>query len=181
MQQSINPEPKRVVNYLDNEDFKKALNDYKLLCQQMAPEVPRVPNYIGDCFIKIANGMARRPNFSGYSWKEEMIGDAIEMCLRNIDKFDTERGTSALAYFSQVVWYCFLGRIALEKKQSKIKREIVRYAGVDTFSLQGHDEDGEFTLNLQEFLTSLGDDEPQPQTQQKKERPIKEGPLEGFM
>ncbi len=175
---SINPNPKKTVNYLDNEKFKAALEEYRVLREKMHPEVPRVPEYIGSCIVKIAYGMARRPNFSGYSWKDEMIGDAIETCLKYMDRFDPNRGTSALSYFSQIVWFSFLGRIAQEKKQSKIKREMVRYAGVDTFALQEHDETGEFTMNLQEFLSSIGDDEPEPKHVEPEPKP---GPLEDFM
>ena len=177
---SINEHKKRTVHYLNNVEFKQALSDYKKLKAEMLPEVPQVPEYIGKCFIDIANGVARRPNFNGYSWREEMVGDAIETCLKNIDKFDVERGTSALAYFSQISWFCFLGRIAIEKKQSNIKRALVRHVDVDTFSLQAHDEAGDFTLNLQEFLIGIADkdDTPVHTPPPKKEKP---GALEGFM
>lgn len=174
---SINPVQRKTVHYLNNAEFKAALDAYGKACEEAGEDL-RVPEYIGQCIVNIANGLARRPNFAGYSWREEMVGDAIEKCLIGIRKFDVNRGTSALGYFSQICWYEFLGRIALEKKQNKIKREIVRYAGVDTFALQGHDETGEFTLNLQEFLASVGDDPPPPP---KKQVAVKPSPLEGFM
>ncbi len=174
---SINPNPKKTVHYLNNADFKAALDTYGKACIE-AGEPLQVTEYIGQCIINIANGLARRPNFAGYSWREEMVGDAIETCLLAVRKFDVERGTSALSYFSQICWFSFLGRIATEKKQSRIKREIVRYAGVDTFALQGHDETGEFTLNLQEFLAGIGDDPPPPE---KVIAAVKPGLLEGFM
>lgn len=176
---SINPNPKKTVEYLSNPDFYQALKEYKVLCDASPGERPTPSNYIGGCIIKIAEGMARRPNFSGYTWKDEMIGDAIETCLKYIDRFDTDNYKNPHAYFSQIVWFSFLGRIALEKKQSKIKRELVRFVDIDTFTLQAHDETGEFTLNLQEFLQGLGDDA----SDVKEEKPKKNivGPLEGFM
>ena len=163
-------------NYLDNEEFYAALVEYKQQCDLAGPDnAPRVSNYIGDCIIKIATGMARRPNFSGYSWKDEMIGDAIETCLKYIDKFDTANYKNPHAYFSQCCWYCFIGRITLEKKQMRIKRALVNYANVDTMSLQEHD-DGEFVTNLNDFITSLGNDE----AEAKKDNTQKIGPLDGF-
>lgn len=173
---SINPNPKKTIHYLNNAEFKEALAEYNRQCDA-AGETLRVTEYIGKCIVNICNGLARRPNFAGYSWREEMVGDAIETCLLAVRKFDVERGTSALGYFSQIAWFSFLGRIARELKQNKIKREIVRYAGVDTFSLQGHDDTGEFTLNLQEFLSGIGNDSPEPAKVVKQEKP---GLLEEF-
>jgi hypothetical protein len=179
---SINPNPKKTVEYVNNQEFYDALVIYIDSCRkatQEGKERPLVSNYLAECILKIAQGMARRPNFANYSWKEEMIGDAVENCLKYIDKFDYQNYKNPFGYFSQACWYSFLGRIALEKKQSKVKREIVRWAGVDTFALQDHDETGEFTMNLQEFLAGIGDDEPTSVIKQHKDD--KPGALEGFM
>lgn len=81
-------------NYINNADFCDALVKYKEECIVAAnsgkPE-PRIPNYIGECFIKLAEGLARRPNFFGYSYKDEMIADGIENCLTYFRNFDTEK------------------------------------------------------------------------------------------
>ena len=164
--------------YLDNDKFRQALLDFKLSRDAANGAHVEIPRYVGESILAIATNMARRPNFSRYSWKDDMIGDAIETCVKYVDRYDPTRGTSALSYFSQIVWYSFIGRIALEKKQSKIKREIVRYAGVDTFDLQGHDDTGEFQINLQEFLSSIGD-EPEPEVKKKKIKEVVD-PFEGF-
>jgi hypothetical protein len=165
-------------NYLDNKEFHNALVEYKQLCDKMAPEVPQVPEYIGKCLVLIATNLAKRPNFSGYSWRDEMIGDAIETCLKYVKSFDVTRGTSPLGYFTQCCWYSFIGRITTEKKQSKIKRALVASAGFDTFSLQGQDDDGEFAMQYNDFLTSIGTDEGPPV---KLPKEVIVGALEGFM
>lgn len=179
MNQSINPNPRVTVNYLDKEEFRQALSDYKTLCEKHAPEIPQVPEQIGKYIVLIATNLARRPNFSGYSWRDDMIGDAIETCIKYVRKFDPDRGTSPLAYFSQVCWYCFIGRITSEKKQSKIKRELVRYANFESFSLQDHDDGGEFNMQLHEFLSGIGDDTPDVKVE--KEIPDIVSPLADFM
>lgn len=152
-----------MANYLSNEDFYTALVEYQQQREAaiaIGADMPRVSEYIGSCLIKIATGMARRPNFSGYSWKDEMVGDAIETCLKYLHKFDTVNFKNPHAYFSQCCWYCFIGRITSEKKQMKIKRALVNYANVDTMSLQEHDSDsGEFVTNLNDFLASMGPEE----------------------
>lgn len=154
----IDEKPPSTNIYVNKEDFMIALTKYKALCDEKFPEVPQVPEYIGSCIMLIAKNLARRPNFSGYSWRDEMIGDAIETCLKYVKSFDPSRGTSPFAYFSQVCWYSFIGRINAEKKQSKIKREIVRYANFESFATQNHDDE-EFNFQIQEFLSGIGDDE----------------------
>lgn len=165
-------------NYLDNKEFHAALTEYKALCDKMAPEVPQVPEYIGKCFVLIATNLARRPNFGGYSWRDDMIGDGIETCLKYVKSFDPSRGTSPLGYFTTCCWYSFIGRITSEKKQSKIKRALVASVGFDTFSLQGHDEDGEFTMQYNEFMSSLGTEEG---PIEKLPKEVIVGAIEGFM
>lgn len=116
-------------HYVNNKDFIKALTDY----QQVLLEKPdtRIPEYIGVCIVAICTKMATRPNFSGYSYKDEMIGDAIENCLEAVGNFDEKKSAersrtgavNAFGYFSWVAWNAFIRRIAKEKKQSYIKHK----------------------------------------------------------
>lgn len=160
MNKSINPDTRKPVEYVNKEAMYAALQEYKIACKANPDNIPRVPEYIGECIVKIAEGMAKRPNFNRYSWIDDMKGDGIETCLKYVKSFDPEKSKNPFGYFSQVVWYSFISRIQSEKKQSKIKREIVRHANFDTMTLQEHDSDGEFTANINEFLASIGDDAP---------------------
>jgi hypothetical protein len=65
--------------------------------------------------------LATKPNFSGYSYKEDMIMDGIENCLLYINNFDHMKSSNPFAYFTQVIWYAFLRRIQKEKKQMYIR------------------------------------------------------------
>lgn len=177
---SINLEPRKTIEYVNNADFYAALVEYKKLCVASPDDIPTVPRYIGECLLKIATNLARRPNFAGYSWRDDMIGDAVETCLKYVKSFDPELSKSPFGYFTQCCWYSFIGRITLEKKQSKIKRELVRYANFDSFSLQGHDEDGEFTMQLQDFLTGIGDDVQDQNIPVVKEQKVIEDKFSGF-
>lgn len=119
-------------NYINNEDFRNALLKYKEDCESakaLGKVKPRIPNYIGECFIKLAEGLARRPNFFGYSYKDEMISDGIENCLMYFENFDTER-KNPFAYFTQILWWCFVRRIQKEKKQQYIKYKATENFGV---------------------------------------------------
>jgi DNA-directed RNA polymerase specialized sigma subunit len=111
-------------NYVNNPDLLQALIDYKDACkdaEDSGDKLPQVPEYVGKCILLIAQRLATKPNFSGYSYKEEMISDGIENCLQYIHNFDPEKSSNPFAYFTQIIWYAFLRRIQKEKKQTYIK------------------------------------------------------------
>lgn len=116
---------KRTVrNYVNNKDLLEALIEYKKQCkeaEESGEELPRVPDYIGMCIFQIATRLATKPNFSGYSYKEDMISDGIENCLLYINNFNEEKSQNPFAYFTQIIWYAFLRRIQKEKKQMYIR------------------------------------------------------------
>ena len=111
-------------NYVNNKDLLEALIQYKKDCREAedaGEEIPRVPDYIGKCIFQIATRLATKPNFSGYSYKEDMISDGIENCLQYIGNFNPEKSQNPFAYFTQIIWYAFLRRIQKEKKQMYIR------------------------------------------------------------
>ena len=111
-------------NYVNNPDFLEALIKYQKSCREAedaGEERPRVPDYIGACIFQIGTRLATKPNFSGYSYKDDMISDGIENCLLYINNFNPEKSQNPFAYFTQIIWYAFLRRIAKEKKQMYIR------------------------------------------------------------
>ena len=116
---------KRVTrNYVNNKDLLEALIAYQKDCREAedaGEERPRVPDYIGTCIYQIATRLATKPNFSGYSYKEDMISDGIENCLLYINNFNPDKSQNPFAYFTQIIWYAFLRRIQKEKKQMYIR------------------------------------------------------------
>lgn len=106
-------------NYVNNADFLEAIIKHKQLCEEArnkGTELPKVSNYIGECIQSISYRLSSKHNFSGYSFKEDMIMDGIENCLLYIENFDTEKSKNPFAYFTQIIWFAFLRRIAKEKK-----------------------------------------------------------------
>ncbi len=154
--------------YLDKTAMHNALKDYCDQCKQAEAEgkdKPQIPNYLGECFIGIAKGYAMKYNFRSYSFVNDMVGDAVMTCIKYVSSYDPYRTndggnpTSPLAYFTQCCHYAFLGRIALEAKQAKIKKALVYSADIDTFALQGDDDAKDFHIHLTEFVSSISDDE----------------------
>jgi hypothetical protein len=152
-------------HYINNQDFLKALTDYKASCavanQENKPK-PKIPNYIGECFMKIAEGLSHKPNFINYSYRDEMISDGIENCLMYFENFDETKSSNPFAYFTQVIYFAFLRRIQKEKKQLYVKYKATEMYGIlDEFEMM-ESEDGstrQFELydNIAEFIETYED------------------------
>jgi len=120
---------KKSENYINNKEFSQAVFSYVEECNECKKkgiQVPVVPNYVALGFQQIAEGLSHRPNFISYSYRDEMVMDAVENCLKAIRNYNIEAATrtgnpNAFAYFTQISYYAFLRRIAKEKKQQDIK------------------------------------------------------------
>lgn len=132
---------KKKQHYVDNKKFLEAIIKYKEkvdIAEAKGLPKPRVNNYIGGCFLKIATHLSYRPNFINYMYKDDMVCDGIENCIQYIDNFDPTKSRNPFAYFTQIVYYAFLRRIAKEKRQMDIKDKILEKSGYDhVFSVDG--------------------------------------------
>jgi len=147
-------------HYINNEDFLKALVAYKESCveaEKNGKSKPNIPNYIGECWMKIAEGLSHKPNFINYTYRDEMISDGIENCLMYFENFNPDKSKNPFAYFTQIIYYAFLRRIQKEKKQLYVKYKATEQIGIlDEFENMEF-EDGtskQFELydNIAEFI-----------------------------
>jgi DNA-directed RNA polymerase specialized sigma subunit len=125
---------KKKEHYVNNKEFLEALVVYRKKVNEAknaGEPHPKVPDYIGECFLKIATHLSYRPNFVNYMFKDDMICDGIENCLQYIDNFDPAKSTNPFAYFTQIIYYAFLRRIQKEKKQLDIKTKLLEKSGFD--------------------------------------------------
>ena len=147
-------------HYINNADFLKALIDYKdksELAKKENRPPPVIPNYIGECFMKIAEGLSHKPNFINYTYREEMMSDGIENCLMYFNNFDPTKSNNPFAYFTQIIYYAFLRRISKEKKQLYVKYKATEQMGILDEMEMLEFEDGttkQFELyeNIAEFI-----------------------------
>jgi len=136
---------KRSVHYVNNKDFLAALIQYKKEikeAQERGDPKPRITNYLGECFLKIATHLSFKPNFVNYIFKDDMISDGIENCVQYIHNFDPEKSQNPFAYFTQIIHYAFLRRIQKEKKQLEIKNKILEKTGFDEVFCDDNTIDG---------------------------------------
>jgi hypothetical protein len=176
-------------HYVNNADFLVAMKDYRasvLEAQEKGLEKPRVTPYIGDCLLKIATHLSYKANFINYSYREDMILDGVENCLQYISNFNPDKSNNPFAYFTQIIYYAFLRRIAKEKKQTYIKNKLVMDMPFEMFELQEQDEDGNFANGMIEFMQQhqgYGPGNPEPDFLQKKTKAKKksEPTLDDFL
>ena len=129
------------IHYVNNADFSQAVVDYVTTVNEAkknGQDLPIVTDYIAQCFLRIAEGLSHKSNFIRYTYREEMVMDAVENCLKAIENYDIEAATrtgkpNAFAYFTQITWYAFLRRIAKEKKQQDVKLKYLTQSGIENF------------------------------------------------
>ena len=135
---------KRSEHYVNNKEFITALIKHREdieIAEIQGKEKPRIPRYIGECFLKIATHLSFKPNFVNYMFKEDMISDGIENCVQYIHNFNPDKSQNPFAYFTQIIHYAFLRRIQKEKKQLEIKNKILEKTGYDqVFDKDGSDD-----------------------------------------
>ena len=147
-------------HYVNNADFLAALIKYKDDCKianEQGTTEPNIPNYVGECFLKIAEHLSRKPNFISYTYRDEMISDGIENCIMYFRNFDPDKSKNPFAYFTQIIYYAFLRRIMKEKKQLYVKYKATQQFGLLDEGEMYEDENGnmkQFELydNISEFI-----------------------------
>jgi len=155
---------RKSIHYVNNAEFSQAVVDYcKALNEAKENEetLPKVPDYIASCFLKIAEGLSHKSNFIRYTYREEMVMDAVENCLKAIDNYNIEAATrtgkpNAFAYFTQISWYAFLRRIEKEKKQQDVKLKYLSQSGIEQY-VYGDIQDTQAANVVTSFLDQLKD------------------------
>lgn len=149
-------EKKKPVHYVNNQEFLEALIQYKKDCydaEQSGEEKPIIPNYIGECLLKIATHLSFKPNFINYSYRDDMILDGVENCILYLSNFNPEKSKNPFSYFTQIIYYAFLRKIMKERKQSYVKNKMIQELPMELFEIAEGD-DGKYTNTYVDFRRS---------------------------
>ena len=144
---------KKSEHYVNNKELLAALIDYRAdvaVAKTKDLPKPRISNYLGECFLKIATHLSYKPNFVNYMFRDDMISDGIENCVQYIHNFDPAKSKNPFAYFTQIIHYAFLRRIQKEKKQLEIKTKIIEKTGYDEVMVV---DDGALTSSSSDYNT----------------------------
>jgi hypothetical protein len=119
---------RKSVHYVDNKKFLQAIIDYRKelkAAREKGIPLPQLPEYIGECLLKIATGFSTKPSYVNYSFREEMIMDGVENCIKYFEGFDPDYNNGVagapppnpFAYFTTTIYRAFLRRIKEEEEE----------------------------------------------------------------
>jgi len=141
-----------MAHYVNNKQLYETLVKFKdetKKCEEQGKQLPRIPEYVGECIWQIANRLSTKPNFVNYTYRDEMISDGIENCVMVIKNFDPEKSKNPFAYFTQIIYYAFIRRIQKEKKQTYIKHKSLENFAINEALFDTQEGDGaQFTTNV---------------------------------
>ena len=149
-------------HYVNNKEFTQAVVEYAALAQEAkaaGKPAPMVTDYLADCLLRMNEGLSHKSNFVRYTYREEMVMDGVENCLKALANFDGSAATrggnpNAFGYFTQISWFAFLRRIAKEKKQQDVKMKFIAESNLDEFMADAA-EDPEVAKIVQSFVDDL--------------------------
>ena len=157
-------------HYINNKECLEAMTVFRkerIEAEDSGEERPQVPNYIGECFVKIANHLAYKANFVNYTFRDEMILDGIENCLTYMDNFDPEKSKNPFAYFTQITYYAFIRRIQKEKRHMETKFKYIQSLDIEQLL-----EEGEGSTEYVTYMKNIID---QAQADEKKANEANKG------
>ena len=169
-------------HYVNNKEFTAAVAEHNaavVLAEEEGRTPPQMSNYIGECIYKIATRLSTRPNFINYTYRDEMICDAIENCIQYIKNFNVEKSNNAFAYITQICYYAFLRRIQKEKKQVFIKQQIISDITQETFETIDGDTTGMHNTNVEWMQENMNRVQYEPR-KSKRKKPLKTKGLDKF-
>jgi hypothetical protein len=158
---------KKPAHYVNNQEFLAALKEFKAkteLAKLANAPLPRMSEFLGSCFLKIATHLSYKPNFVNYTFRDDMVSDGVENCLVYVHNFNPEKTNNPFGYFTTVIWYAFLRRIQREKKHTYIKYKLLEKALIDGLTADAPDGSPmqvDTTMltfdNVQDFITRYDD------------------------
>lgn len=112
-------------NYLDNEEILKEITDYKKSGKMVEGKFieGRPSERLGEMIQLIAQNYSSKGSFASYTWREDMVSDAVYVCLKYMHNFREKEGEkpNPFAYLTTIIYRAFLNYIKKQKKHSEIK------------------------------------------------------------
>lgn len=113
----------------------------------------KMTNEFATMLMTLTKRYASRPNFSGYSYVEDMESHALMQMCHSWKQFDPDKSNNPFAFYTQCIKNSFFFFLNKEKRVRVIRDRELMYAGMDTsFSFQEEHSSG--------FDTSGFDSEP---------------------
>lgn len=124
---------KKTNDYINKELFSQQVVNYVMsvrLAKSNSNPIPKVPREVAEGIMLICENLSHLRNFINYTYREDMVMDAVENCLKAIHSYNPDAPTrsgkqNAFAYFTRTAFYAMVRRIQKENKEVKIKESII--------------------------------------------------------
>lgn len=121
------PAPKR----LKNSDAPEVTAKYYLTNSKLLPAVIRakaegkLTNELAEMLVMLAKKYSMKPCFSGYTYREDMVAEALANLCQNALKFNPERSDNPFAFYTTCITNSFLHILKNEKKHRRIRDQFL--------------------------------------------------------
>jgi hypothetical protein len=119
--------------------------------EQDNPDAP-MPNYVAQSIMNIANGVMLRYNFNKYSYRDEMVSDAIITIIKYYNTFNIQKSQNPYGYFWLAAYRSGVRRLGLEKDQQAIRAKTIQHMFVDD-DVFSQEEFEEFHNYMNDFVS----------------------------
>lgn len=124
-----------------------------------AKKLGKVTDELAKMFILITERYSKKSNFSGYSFREDMVSVAlINLCANGL-KFDPERSSNPFSFYTTVIHNSFLQYMADEKKHRNIRDSMMVENGLNPSSTYVENSKGEIVEQYVEATLKISADE----------------------
>lgn len=124
--------------YINNREFYEELIEY---FDNLKKESDiSIPECIWLKFHKLTVRISMLPKFSGYTYKEEFMSDAILLCAIKVTKFNPKKSQNPFAFFTQIITNCYWARIAGENKEVNKKKDLLYLYKEDKSEMDSSDK-----------------------------------------
>ena len=116
----------------------------------------RITENLGKMFIKLSERYAQRSNWRGYTYNEEMRGQAILQLSQIGLQFDESKSENPFAYYTAAVTNSFTRVLNIEKKNQNIRDDMLEINGLTpSLTRQNRDEYAEETARQAELYKNF--------------------------
>lgn len=102
--------------YITNKEILLFVKEWK--------ETDVMPEGLGEAFLMIATNLSNKNNFIGYTWKDEMIAEAVFTCVKYFGNFDPDKSKNPFAYITRICYNSFVNSIKKQNRHGQMKQDL---------------------------------------------------------
>jgi DNA-directed RNA polymerase specialized sigma24 family protein len=102
--------------YVDNKELFSEIMDFK--------KTSEMSERLGEMLLSVADNFVTKGSFSGYTWKDDMVAEAVLTCVKYLKNFNPQKTENAFAYVTQICRNSFITFIKKQNKHYEVKDQL---------------------------------------------------------